>query len=273
MGGKNMKKIFLVISIISVLFLAGCNKNIVENENNQVQEEQSNNQNTDININKNDNEEFLETTYSGEGNIIFENETLLLVGTKPTADAWYEYSEDEIFNMSMNDSGKLVLKYSWYENDVHYYINNNIFSLLIIKNFENGTSCDIYNIDMINQKEITDKELIQLVNLDYSKCIEKVKEITLKEICSKEEYERVKLLPGDETVYTDVVPMLASEIVDAYEKELNKDSSEDTEFYLNENGDLCFDKVYIDNRPAIAEGEYMYNLTKDEEINKFNVGY
>ena len=64
----------------------------------------------------------------------------------------------------------------------------------------------------------------------------------------------------------------SNEYIIPIETELNTDVSTDSEFYLNENGDLCFDRVYIDNLPAIDTGEYMYNLTKGKEITEFEVG-
>ena len=280
-----MKKLFLVISIISVLFLAGCSKNVVENDNNQVQEEQSNNQNTDININKNDNEEILETTYSGEGNIIFEDETFLIVGASAPEDAWYT-PDYQIVTLDSLENGKFVIKYSW-NSDVHYYINGNIVSLLVIAPWENGVDCYVYNIDTLNKKEITDKELIELTKSDYSKCIEKVKETTLNMICSEEEYKEIKILAESEKEASNFdnwyenamstmtekynIPASPASIVSAYEYELQNDSSIGTKFYLNENGDICFVRKYIDNVGSQKNGEYMYNLTQDKVIDEFDV--
>lgn len=280
-----MKKLFLVISIISVLLLAGCSKNVVENDNNQVQEEQSNNQNTDININKNDNEEILETTYSGEGNIIFEDETFLIVGTNAPEDAWYT-SDYQIVTLDSLENGKFVIKYSW-NSDVHYYINDNVVSLLVIAPWENGVDCYVYNIDTQNKKEITDKELIELTKSDYSKCIEKVKETTLNMICSEEEYKEIKIIAESEKEasnfdnwYENAMSTMAEKynimaspasIVSAYEYELQNDSSVGTKFYLNENGDICFVRKYIDNVGSQDNGEYMYNLTQDKVIDEFDV--
>lgn len=262
-----MKKILLIVSIISVLFLAGCNTK--QNVNNDVVE------NNEENVNN-------QNTYSGDGNVIFENDSFVIVGTSAPEDAWYTPNY-QIVTLDSIESGKFVIKYSW-NSDVHYYINGNIVSLLVIAPYENGTDCYVYNIDVLSKKEISNKELIELAKADYSKCLEKVKQVTLDTICTNEVYNELKTL-SDEVQngiisFDDMMTTMAEKyqintdvnsVIMAYEEESKKDASMDLKFYLNKNGDICFVKKYTDNQGSQSLGEYMYNLTKDEVIDEFDV--
>lgn len=268
-----MRKIILLIVVILMLGLVGCTSKTDVSNNKENMQVENISQNIDVNN---------QNTDVGDDNIIFENDLFVLIGSSAPEDAWYT-PDYKIVTLDSKENEKFVIKYSW-NSDVHYYINGNILSLLVIAPYENGIDCYVYNIDVVNKKVIFNKELIELAKADYLESLKKVKQITLDNICTNENYERLKSLDIElkkGNITQEEMMSIMSEkyeinadvksIITAYEEEYKKDSAKDLYFYLNENGDICYVKKYTDNLGSEFYGEYMYNLTKDERINEFGV--
>ena len=211
---------------------------------------------------------------------VFENETLKIMGAAAPADAWYTYSLDQIVNFYTEEDGKFVIQYTW-NSEVRYYINENIVSLLVIAPFENGVDCYVFNIDINQRKEISDEILLEYKQKDYKDYLEKVRQITLNYICSEDAYNEIEALYNDDSIsYEDKFYIMENEygvyanpgaILGAYEEELEADVADGTSFYLNENGDICYVRLYSDYIGSQRLGAYMYNIDTDEFITEFGV--
>lgn len=284
-----MKKIFLVISTISVLFLAGCNKNIVENENNQLQEEQSNNQNINSDVNND------ESNIYASGDIL-QNEKVVkkIDDSKELVYTIYEENyKDNIFktpyinidsedvkkiNDEMNTQFKSYISNvkaeykdgdgGWFNQTYNYIsnINDNILTVVITFDDEYNFGIEeVYNIDIYTGKQLNNENVLELNKLDGKKY--DLEEVYTKVFLDAFAY-NVPIYLKDDFIENKKIQgnlYIANEINGDYGACLNYykgKTLEDTKYYFGDNNNIYAEIIHMAPAGAIMETRNVVNVTE-----------
>lgn len=271
-----MKKILLIVFIIFVLFLAGCNtnenmenSNVSENTNNQQQEEIIVNNNTDTNVNNSNKEIYLLSKYEENDYDIFSGDNIAVKLKR--LEETYDYSQFEgesLVSIREEEYGKVKLEKIdgkiWVEifsdsTIKSCVLKNNILSIVFFTPTYPHFEYNVLNIDIDSQKTLNTDEFIGLVNEDKQELERNVKQIEyelIKELCEEYATEETNLSIDDYELYQS----------ESYFEE-HFDFSE-VKFYYNELGHLSFEFQTYFGMTGFGTAKYLYDIESREVMDK-----
>ncbi len=271
-----MKEMLLIISIISVLFLAGCNRNenaensnVSENTNNQQQEDIIVNNNADTNVYNSNEEKYLLSKYEENDYDIFTNDivTVKLKRLEETHD-YSQFEGEGLASIREEEYGKVKLEKIDGKIVVEIFSDstikscvskNNILSIVFFTPTYPHFEYNVLNIDIDSQKILNTDEFIELMNENKQELESNVKQIEydlIKELC--EEYTK-----EDANSSTDNYELYQSE---SYFEE-HFDFSE-VKFYYNDLGHLSFNFQTYFRMTGFGTAKYLYDIESREVIDK-----
>ena len=260
-----MKKLLVVISMISIL-LTGCKTS--ENIENEKQEEIINNE-TQSGERKEDNDEYLLARTRGTIETVFENENVIVKSIqflnseghiayfepedKELEDLYYRYNGE--VNL-LEDNGKMIIEIfggSFYS----YTLNDSIISIVLEIVDIPGSHYNVVNIDLNSKSVLNNEEFIKIVGKDIEQLRNEVKQIEYN--LTKEACDQMISNYSDPDEY--VSELYTNELKKVEE---NFDFSK-VEFFFNELGNLSFNSdVYSGVIAGIGTVDYLYDIDLKE---------
>lgn len=282
-----MKKILTLVSLISILLLAGCNNNekVNNDTDNNVQEITENQQQevVDNNVNESSIDESIEDEYSlarsrGTVETVLENDKVIVRSIVfLDSDGMLAYNvpdDEELENLYNKYNGQVNIRDANGKTLVEVFggdfglcsLKDNVLSIVVSIVDIPGYHYEVRNIDIESREILNNEDIIKIAGRDPEQVKEEIHQVEYnltKEVCDKRlEYQAEFGLSEEEEFVNETV---ASELKDV-EDNFNFD---EVELYFNEQGNLSFNsRMFSGAIAGIGEVSYLYDLESNRIIVK-----
>ena len=271
-----MRRFILVLSVISILFLAGCSLN--KNDSNNISGDVDNQQQevVDNNVDESNIDESIEDEYSlarsrGTVKTVLENETVVVRSIEfLNSDgglAHYAPGDEELENLYYKYNGQINLRDVNGKTLVEVFgvsfelcsLKDNILSIVLLIVDIPISYYEICNIDIESKEILNNEDIIRIAGRNLEKLRGEVQQIEYKltkETCDK----MISNYPEPDEYITELYKNELKEV------EENFDFTK-VEFYFNESGNLSFNSsMYSGAIAGIGVIDYLYDIDLNKVI-------
>ena len=283
-----MKKILVVLSLISTLLLAGCNNNekVNNDTDNNVQEITENQQQevVDNNVNESSIDESIEDEYSlarsrGTVETVLENDRVIVRSIVfLDSDGMLAYNvpdDEELENLYNKYNGQVNLRDANGKTLVEVFggdfglcsLKDNVLSIVVSIVDIPGYHYEVRNIDIESREILNNEDIIKIARRDPEQVKEEIHQVEYnltKEVCDNKRLEYQAEYGQSE--YEELLNEQLTSILKDVEDNFNFD---EVELYFNEQGNLSFNsRVFSGAIAGIGEVSYLYDLESNRIIVK-----
>lgn len=284
-----MKKILVVVSLISTLLLAGCNNNEKVNNDidNDVPENVTENQQqgvVDNNVNESSIDESIEDEYyfarsRGTVETVLDNDKVIVRSivflNSDGILAYNEPDDEELENLYYKYNGQVNLRDENGKTLVEVFggnfglcsLKDNVLSIVVSIVDIPGFHYEVRNIDIESREILDNEDIIKIAGRDPEQVKEEIHQVEYnltKEVCDNKRLEYQAEFGQSE--YEELLNEQLTSILKDVEDNFNFN---EVELYFNEQGNLSFNsRMFSGAIAGIGEVSYLYDLESNRIIEK-----